>query len=139
MAISMAPGLKQLLVYEGPSADLALSGDVLNAIASDDLANQISSSWAVFDSVSFSQIFQQMGAQGQSFFQASGDQGAFNWVTTQFQQHTDNPYITLVGGTELTVSGVGGAWQSETVLNDNRTGDRHRCRRRRDQPELCAS
>jgi uncharacterized repeat protein (TIGR01451 family) len=100
---------------------LALSGDVLNRITTDDLAHQISASWAIFDSASFDLVFQQMAAQGQSFFQASGDDGAFNWITTQFQQHTDNAYVTLVGGTTLFTTGPLGAWQSETVWNWNST------------------
>ena len=55
-----------------------------------------------------------MAAQGQSFFQASGDSDAY---TGPIYFPSDNPYITQVGGTTLTTSGPGGAWQSETVWN----------------------
>ena len=60
------------------------------------------------------QIFQQMAAQGQSFFNASGDYDAF---TGLIDFPGDTPYITQVGGTTLTTSGPGGAWVSETVWN----------------------
>src|SRR6266567_452607 len=107
MAISMAPGLSQVIVYEG-----SVYNDILNRIATDNAAKQISSSWTLsFDSTT-DQIFQQYAVQGQSFFQASGDDGAYpgGWVA-------DDPFITSVGGTELSISGPGGAWVSETVWN----------------------
>ena len=116
MAVSMAPGLSQVIVYEAPN-DSAFTGDVLNQIAMDNLAKQISCSWEIGDDPTFDQIYQQYAAQGQSFFQASGDNGAFTslWFG---QQQADSPYITLVGGTTLT-TGPAGSWQSETVWNWN--------------------
>ena len=60
------------------------------------------------------QIFQQMAAQGQSFFNASGDNDAY---TGLIDFPGDSTYITQVGGTTLTTSGPGGAWVSETVWN----------------------
>ena len=62
------------------------------------------------------QILQQMAAQGQSFFNASGDYGAY---TGPIDFPSDTPYITQVGGTALTTSGPGGGWVSETVWNWN--------------------
>ena len=55
-----------------------------------------------------------MAAQGQSFFNASGDDDAY---TGLIPFPGDTPYITQVGGTTLTTSGPGGAWVSETVWN----------------------
>ena len=52
--------------------------------------------------------------QGQSFFQASGDDGAYY---SGISQSADDTNITLVGGTTLSTSGAGGAWSSETVWN----------------------
>ena len=60
------------------------------------------------------QIFQQMAAQGQSFFSASGDYDAY---TGLIPFPGDTPYLTQVGGTTLTTSGPGGSWVSETVWN----------------------
>src|SRR5208337_4622450 len=60
------------------------------------------------------QIFQQMAAQGQSFYAASGDDDAYAGL---IPFPGDTPYITEVGGTTLTTTGPGGSWVSETVWN----------------------
>ncbi|HVM61752.1 MAG TPA: protease pro-enzyme activation domain-containing protein [Verrucomicrobiae bacterium] len=117
MAISMAPGVSRVLVYEGPNNGVAPQ-DILNRIATDNSAKQISCSWTIGDSPVFDQIYQQYAAQGQSFFQASGDDGAFT-STWPDQQQADSPYVTLVGGTTLSTSGPEGPWQSEVVWNWN--------------------
>jgi uncharacterized repeat protein (TIGR01451 family) len=115
MAVSMAPGLSEILVYEGPDDTPTIDLDILNRIASDNLARQISSSWLIGDDAQYAQIYQQFAAQGQSFFQASGDSGGYYPGIFQFE---DSPLVTLVGGTTLTTSGPGGAWVSETVWNN---------------------
>jgi hypothetical protein len=109
MAISMAPGLSSVIVYEGSYTD-----DILNRMATDDLANQLGASWTYPIDAESDQIFQQLAAQGQSFFNASGDGDAY--VGSPFPP-TDDPNLTSVGGTTLTTSGPGGAWVSETVWN----------------------
>jgi hypothetical protein len=120
MAISMAPGLSGVIVYESPNT-YAGAGDILDQMATDDLAGQISSSWLIGDNPAWEQIYQRFAAQGQSFFQASGDNGAFNWALAN-QERADDPCITLVGGTTLTTTGPGGSWVSETAWNWNSTG-----------------
>ena len=115
MAISMAPGLSKVIVYEaGPYGNWH---DILNQMATDNLAKQLSCSWYSpgmgADPVA-DQIFQQMAAQGQSFFSASGDDDAF---TGLIPFPGDTPYITQVGGTTLTTTGPNGSWVSETVWN----------------------
>ena len=117
MAISMAPGLSKVIIYEAPN-NSTFNDDVLNQIATDNLAKQISCSWTLGDDPTFDQIYKQYAAQGQSFFQASGDNGAFTSLWPD-QQQADSPYITLVGGTTLTTTGPKGPWQSETVWNWN--------------------
>jgi uncharacterized repeat protein (TIGR01451 family) len=117
MAIAMAPGLSQIVVYEGlNNGNGAIITDMLNRIATDNSAKQISSSWLLPDETTWDQIYLEYAVQGQSFFQASGDNDAFNWNLTD-QQQTDDPYITLVGGTTLSTSGPGGAWTTEKVWN----------------------
>ena len=121
MSISMAPGLSQVIVYEaGPNG---LWHDILNRMASDNLAKQLSCSWYIpggTEDTYADGIFQEMAAQGQSFFSASGDSDAF---TGLIPFPGDTPYITEVGGTTLTDSGNGGPWSSETVWNwGNGTG-----------------
>jgi subtilase family serine protease len=117
MAVSMAPGLTKVVVYEGPNNGVS-SGDILNRIATDDVANQISCSWTIGDSPTFDQIYREYAAQGQSFFQASGDNGAYTSLWPD-QQQADSPYTTVVGGTTLTTTGPEGSWQSEKVWNWN--------------------
>ena len=117
MAISMAPGLSNIIVYEGgPTGSWH---DVLNRMATDNLAKQLSCSWYIPSGPAdptADQIFQQMAAQGQSFFSASGDYDAF---TGLIPFPGDTPYVTEVGGTLLTTASAGGAYSSETVWNRN--------------------
>ncbi len=121
MSISMGPGLSKVIVYmAGPAGSWH---DILNRMASDNLAKQLSCSWYIPgggpDPVA-DQIFMQMGAQGQAFFDASGDADAF---VGPIDFPGDTPYITQVGGTTLTTSGPRGAWVSEKVWNwGNGTG-----------------
>ncbi len=75
---------------------------------------RLSSSWGIPDNPISDQIYLQFIAQGQSFFQASGDGDSFYIGTPDY---SDNPYITLVGGTTLSTTGPGGAYVSETVWN----------------------
>lgn len=125
MVISMAPGVSKVIVYEGP---YGFQNDILNRMASDDAARQLSSSWGWLGgpSATTDQIFQQMALQGQTYFNASGDGDAFtagagsvNGVDNPntFNAPSDSPYITQVGGTTLTMNGVGASYASETVWN----------------------
>ncbi|HWD17820.1 MAG TPA: protease pro-enzyme activation domain-containing protein [Verrucomicrobiae bacterium] len=134
MVMSMAPGA-QIVCYEGsfanPQSFSAPFVDVMNQIALDNTARQISCSWGYrgnsLVSPAADEIFQEFAAQGQSFFQGAGDWGA-DWAsyanpplqTNWTYWPADNPYVTSVGGTELSTTGPGGAWVSETVWN-NRT------------------
>jgi subtilase family serine protease len=108
-AIGMAPGIKQILFYEGSS-----DTEILNQMATDNIAKVLSSSWGwnPADAASDDPIFQEFAAQGQTFVNASGDDGAINSSTFFFPGA--DPYITQVGGTELTTKGPGGAWSAET-------------------------
>jgi uncharacterized repeat protein (TIGR01451 family) len=89
-------------------------------MATNDAASQLSCSWGFNINASTVSTFQQFGTQGQSFFLASGDTGAFNGAAPA---PSDDPYITVVGGTTLTTSGPGGSWVSEKVWNWFTTGE----------------
>ncbi|MGA2677804.1 MAG: protease pro-enzyme activation domain-containing protein [Sedimentisphaerales bacterium] len=126
MAISMAPGLSEVIVYIAPN-QAGEWENLLNRMANDNMAKQLSCSWyspgGGPDPLA-EQIFQQMAAQNQSFFCASGDSDAF---TGPVGFPCDSPNITLVGGTTLTTSGPGnmlpgGKWVSETVWNNRDDG-----------------
>ena len=108
MAISMAPGLKEVLVYVG---DKDVS--IFNRMAADNSAKQLSCSWGWNDDESsLDPIFKEMAVQGQSVFVATGDNGSSTPGDVVWP--ADDPYITAVGGTDLTTSGPGGAWKAET-------------------------
>lgn len=119
MAMAMAPGLKQILVYEAdPLAGFA--NDMLSRMLSDNAASQISSSWTfgTTPNATTDQLFQQMAAQGQSFSNASGDVGAELGTTAlPISTPSDSPYIVSVGGTTLSTTGPGGTRVSEMVWN----------------------
>ena len=74
MVISMAPALSKVILYEG-NPDNFMPNDVLNRIATDNSARQVSCSWGWSGGPSRTtdQIFEQMDLQGQSFFDAVGD------------------------------------------------------------------
>lgn len=115
MAISMAPGLSQIIVYMAPNPSPFES--LLNQMASDNLAKQLSCSWYIPNGSArpaAEQIFLEMAAQGQTFFNASGDADAY---TGLIDFPGDSPNITQVGGTTLSTTGPGGARVSESVWN----------------------
>ena len=115
-AIGMAPGLSQVRVYIGQGLDDA---NLLNTMASENIAKQISSSWSWYpdDPQTDDVFFKEFAAQGQSFFTASGDYGAWDASISPFFYPAEDQYVTAVGGTHLTTNGTGGAWASETAWN----------------------
>src|SRR5208337_3436755 len=87
-------------------------------MVSDNSAKQISCSWGWggIDTAA-DQAFQEMAAQGQSFYNAVGDSDAFYPGDPDAGAPNNTPYITQVGGTTLNMTGAGAAWSSETVWN----------------------
>ena len=122
MVISMAPGLNKVYVYEG-NPNVFNPNVVLNRIATDNVASQVSCSWGWTGgpNATSDQIFLQMAAQGQSFFNASGDSDAFLPGQVDDPTYTgypsSSPYVTEVGGTTLRTTGPGGQRRSEQVWN----------------------
>jgi hypothetical protein len=119
MAISMAPGLSRVIVYEENNGDNP--DTMLHRIVTDNFAKQISCSWSWGggDDPTADTAFMQMAAQGQTFFNASGDSDAYTGAITPAYSPVDNPYITIVGGTFLFTTGPGGSRTFETVWNRN--------------------
>ena len=120
-AIGMAPGLSQVRVYVGNGLDDA---DILSSMASENIAAQLSCSWSWTpdDPTTDDVFFQEFAAQGQSFFVASGDYGAYNAGISPYFYPQEDSYVTAVGGTHLETSSAGGAWQSETAWNSLEPG-----------------
>ena len=106
-AISMAPGLAELVVYVG-NIDVS----ILNQMAVDNNCKQLSSSWGwKADAATLDPIFEEFAAQGQSFVDATGDDGYHLLADAVWPG--DDQYVTGVGGTDLTTTGPGGAWSQE--------------------------
>lgn len=125
--IGMAPGLQQVLVYIAPASTLPVySGigdyDIFHQMASDNIAKQLSCSWnwAPDDYSTDDPAFQQMASQGQNMFVASGDSGS--WPNGAYYYPEEDRYIVSVGGTDLTTSGPGGSWVSESGWADSGGG-----------------
>jgi len=97
-----------------------LSAMVTNSLAP--LSLQISSSWSWMpaDPQTDDPYYQQMAAQGQSFFDAAGDSG--KWVSGGFAYPGDDQWVICVGGTELQTNGAGGSWKSEVGWPDGGGG-----------------
>jgi subtilase family serine protease len=87
-------------------------GDILSSMVTWTQIKQFSSSWSFggYDS-SAEGYLMQMASQGQSFFMAAGDGDA--WVNGIGFWPAEDPYLTCVGGTTLTMSGTN--YISETV------------------------
>jgi kumamolisin len=127
LQIALAPGASRILVYEGPNTNTGVI-DTYNRIASDNTAKQISTSWGLSEKLSSSvviqaesAIFQQMAAQGQSIYAASGDSGAYdNGATLSVDDPASQPYMVGVGGTQLFLN-TNGTYNHETTWNVNNT------------------
>ncbi len=113
-AIGMAPGLSQVRVYIGSD-----DADILNSMASENIAKSLSCSWGWYpdDPGTDDVFFKEFAAQGQSFFVASGDYGAWDTGIAPWVYPAEDAYVTTVGGTHLTTVGAGGPWQAETSWN----------------------
>jgi subtilase family serine protease len=117
-SLGMAPGLTSLVMFVG-STDTALLGAMSSYSP---LPFNLSSSWywPPPDPTTDDPYFEKMAAQGQSFFEAAGDGGA--WRSTDTWWPMESPYVTCVGGTDLETSGPAGPWSSETAWVDGGGG-----------------
>jgi len=131
LALSMAPKAT-IVVYEAYDTDAM--NVVLAAIADDPVCAQISCSWGGGPlsgmGSNAASLLAELAAQGQGFFNASGDNGAYSVDNTDFSAagpvgYPDSlsQYITEVGGTNLTTAGPSGSpatitYTSESTWND---------------------
>ena len=104
-----------VIVYNAPNDETGQTElDEYTAIANQDRADTVSSSWGVCENdvtagyvQAENTIFEQMAFQGQSMFSSSGDTGAFGCIrsdgTTIVDQGdpSSQPWVTSVGGTSL--------------------------------------
>jgi uncharacterized repeat protein (TIGR01451 family) len=119
MSISMAPALAAVVVFEaGPFGN---PDDILSSMTSSNQIKQFSASWGYDIDATTEQLYQKFAVQGQTFFNASGDGDA--WVGPIPYGSCEDPNITIVGGTTLTMSGNGAAYVSEKAWNWGFSGD----------------
>jgi len=122
---AIAPGATQK-IYIGPNTNSGVN-DTYNQIVTDDIAPVTSISWGECEADSgtselstLDTIFKQGAAQGQSFFAAAGDDGAYDCGTTSLgvDSPADDPYVVGVGGTNLQITSSS-AYSSESVWSDS--------------------
>jgi subtilase family serine protease len=118
-AVSMAPGLTGLYMFVGATDTAMLSSMSTHA----PLVSSIGSSWtwSPSDPKTDDPYFQKFSAQGQNYFQASGDSGAYT-SHSQDVFPADDDFVTVVGGTDLITQSAGGPWASETAWVDSGGG-----------------
>jgi subtilase family serine protease len=124
-AIGMAPALAQLNVYIGSTDTAILSAMSVPAVGSitGKVDAQLSCSWGwgPADPATDDPLFKKFAAQGQSFFTAAGDSGAYN-PSSQYVYPAVDANVTVVGGSDLSTTGPGGAWLGETAWSDGGGG-----------------
>ncbi|MGA8529754.1 MAG: hypothetical protein WB622_08570, partial [Acidobacteriaceae bacterium] len=79
--------------------------------------------WTPADPSTDEPYFKEFATQGQNLFQAAGDSS--KWTTSGTASETypaDDPYITSVGGTDLSTASAAGPWASETAWSDSGGG-----------------
>jgi subtilase family serine protease len=115
MSLAISPDASHVLVYNAPNDYTGQTElDEYTAIANQDAADVISSSWAVCENdvdAAYVQaentVFEQMALQGQSMFGAEGDTGAFECIRSDgttivnVLDPPSQPWVTSVGGTSL--------------------------------------
>lgn len=133
LAMSLAPGAAQVLVYESPNTDSGTL-DAYAQMAEDNTANVLSTSWGLDEPDTTSSVlqaenrtFQQMAAQGQTFYASTGDSGAYDTGSQSDGLSVDDPasqpYVCGVGGTTLRAINRGGPYASETTWNTGSVSD----------------
>jgi subtilase family serine protease len=112
MTLSMAPAAQIVVFLGGDGAE------ILANMADRDDIKQFSSSWFWYDGTTADEtLMAELAMQGQSFFQASGDGGAYAVGVFPSSKYTSPnldsrqfPFITIVGGTSLDMSGNGASY-----------------------------
>jgi kumamolisin len=117
-ALGMAPGLSSLVMYIGSTDTAIISAMTTHSPLP--ITIGCSWGWTPADPTTLNPFFEKMGAQGQTFFAASGDSST--WSKRNEAWPADNAYVVSVGGTDLTTASAGGAWKSETAWVDSGGG-----------------
>jgi subtilase family serine protease len=125
-AMGMAPGSTMTYMYvcgdAYGSGTFDETGCLSAMVSAKPLSLQISSSWAwkPADPATDDPYYEQMAAQGQSYFVAAGDDR--EWSSGNFPYPAEDAWAIGVGGTDLIVQSAGGPWASETGWSDSGGG-----------------
>jgi kumamolisin len=125
-------------VYVAPNTDTGINHGY-NAMATDNTLNVASTSWGICEQLqnaanpgeanTLNQIFVQAAAKSVSFFAASGDSGAYDcrgpnavpsdpfYSTLAVDSPASDPFVTAVGGTNLTLGALS-SYSSETAWSE---------------------
>jgi hypothetical protein len=118
---AIAPGANQE-IYIAPNTFQGFL-DLFNQIVVDNTAKVVSDSWGLCEAETgssamqaFDAVFAQGAAQGQAFYAASGDAGAYDCgdTTLGVDFPASDPNVVGVGGTQLNV-GTNGTYSSESA------------------------
>ena len=119
-AHAVAPGAR--IVYVGAANDAGGLDQAVNEVVDRHLANIVSNSWGLPESLAprgeilaMNAVFQQAAAEGIGVYFASGDDGdnrlAAGRISAGFPD--SSPWVTSVGGTSLAISRTGGyQWEA---------------------------
>lgn len=131
---AFAPGAAQK-VYIGVNNTAGVN-DLYNTIVSDDIAKVVSVSWGLCEPTTgdaeldtLDNFFKQGAAQGQAFFAASGDFGAYDCGDSNISVDSpaDDPNVVGVGGTTLQTNSDGSylsesAWSCSSCTQNSLEG-----------------
>lgn len=117
MPMAMAPGLQSVIVYEGNNADSVIEA-MVSPQGGNPPSSQLSASWTGWHASSTTiMLFEIMqGVQGQTFFVCAGD-GRAICFPSELGDDRALDFVTVVGGTLLSMNGSGASWQSETAAS----------------------
>jgi kumamolisin len=118
--MAVSPAVADILVYNAPNDETGQTElDEYTAIANDDTADTVSSSWAECEDdagagelLAENIIFEQMALQGQSMFSSAGDTGPYACLNDEGSPYQSDvtvldpasqPWVTGVGGTSWSV------------------------------------
>lgn len=109
---ALAPGAK-ILIYEGANGKFSTFQSVYNRIVSENRASVVTTSWGICEQkmpsaamTADSGIFAEAAAQGQTWFAASGDNGAYDCGDPRLavDYPASDPNVSSVNGTSLSLT-----------------------------------
>src|SRR5205807_636828 len=117
-----------ITVWEGPNTDPGVNA-TYNAMVTSNTTKSNSTSWGICEPnttqaemTTLDNIFKQAASQGQSFYAASGDNGAYDCGTSRLtvDSPANDPYVTGTGGTNLALN-ADSSYKAESAWSNPNT------------------